>query len=55
MEGVRVCLTAAHSVYDLLGVHDRLVAVYPDAGHSFPGQERQLAYAFLDQSLAKTR
>jgi dienelactone hydrolase len=55
VEGVRVCLRAARSVYDLFGVADRLVAVYPDADHSFPRQEREQAYNFLDQFLAKPK
>ena len=51
VEGVRVCIAAARPVYELLGAADRLVAVYPDAEHSFPRAERVLAYRFLDQSL----
>jgi dienelactone hydrolase len=53
--GVRVCMTAARPVYELLGVADRLIAVYPDADHSFFRQEREKAYAFFDQFLTKTR
>ena len=52
VEGVRVCIAAARPVYDLLGAAERLVAVYPDAEHSFPRAERMLAYRFLDQNLA---
>lgn len=55
VDGVRVCMTAARPVYELLEVADRLVAVYPDADHSFPRHERQKAYAFLDEFLPKTR
>jgi dienelactone hydrolase len=55
VEGVRVCVTAARPVYELLGAADRLVAVYPDADHSFPRQKRQKAYAFLDQFLPEIR
>ena len=53
--GVRVCMTAAQPVYELLKVADRMVAVYPDADHSFPRQEREKAYTFFDQYLTKTR
>jgi acetyl esterase/lipase len=55
VEGVRVCMTAARPVYELLGTPNRLVAVYPDVDHSFPRQERQKAYAFLDQFLPEIR
>jgi dienelactone hydrolase len=51
VEGVRVCLEAAKPVYRLLGVPDRIVAVHPDAEHSFPAASRQAAYAFLDRYL----
>jgi len=51
VEGVRVCMKAARPAYELLGVADRLAAVYPDADHSFPTEEREKAYAFLDQFL----
>ena len=51
VEGVRVCIAAARPAYMLLGAGDRLVAVYPDAEHSFPRAERERAYRFLDRSL----
>jgi dienelactone hydrolase len=51
VEGVRVCIAAARPVYELLGSADRLVAVYPDAEHSFPRAQREQAYRFLDRSL----
>jgi len=51
VEGVRTCITAARPVYELLGVPDRLVAVYPEAEHSFPRAARIQAYAFLDHFL----
>jgi dienelactone hydrolase len=53
VEGVRVCITAAEPVYELLGVPDRLTAVYPDAQHAFPQAVRTQAYAFLDRHLRK--
>ena len=52
VEGVRACITAARPVYELERTSDRLVAVYPDAGHSFPKAARQGAYRFLDRFLA---
>jgi dienelactone hydrolase len=55
VEGVRVCIAAARPVYELLGAADRLVAVHPDAEHSFPRAERVEAYRFLDDVLAKPR
>ena len=36
VEGVRACITAARPVYELERAADRLVAIYPDAEHSFP-------------------
>ncbi len=51
VQGVRICVAAAHPVYELLGVSNRLVAVYPDAGHSFPGAIRRQSYDFLDRAL----
>ncbi len=51
IEGVRVCLTAAQPVYDLLGEPDHLAAIFPDAGHEFPPSSRQAAFAFLRRSL----
>jgi dienelactone hydrolase len=53
VEGVRVCMRAAADVYDLLGVKDRLMAVYPDAEHDFPEPQRQAAYQFLDEQLKR--
>jgi hypothetical protein len=53
VEGVRACIAAARPVYELFGAGDRLVAVYPDAEHSFPREERARAYQFLDQFLAR--
>jgi dienelactone hydrolase len=48
VSGVRDCVEAAMPAYEMLGVADRLVAVYPDAGHDFPVNEREAAYAFID-------
>ena len=55
VEGVRVCIAAAKSVYELLGVPDRLIAVHPDAQHAFPPAVRMQAYEFLDRTLRGTR
>jgi fermentation-respiration switch protein FrsA (DUF1100 family) len=55
VEGVKVCIAAAAPVYQLLGVPDRLQAVYPDAEHDFPPAERIQAYAFLDRILKTSR
>ena len=55
VEGVRACLASARPIYDLLGVPDRLVAVHPDAEHSFPIAQRLAAYRFLDSALGNTR
>jgi pimeloyl-ACP methyl ester carboxylesterase len=54
VEGVRVCLEAAKPVYELLGAPDRIMAVHPDAAHSFPPTSREAAYAFIDNALKQT-
>jgi len=51
VSGVRDCIKAALPVYELLGGKDRLVVVHPEAGHSFPSEIRQAAYAFIDRAL----
>ena len=51
VSGVRDCIRAARQAYDNMGVRDRLVAVYPDAGHDFPPEVREQAYAFIDSHL----
>ena len=42
-------------VYELLGVPDRLIAVHPDAQHTFPTAVRIQAYEFLEGHLRKAR
>ncbi len=51
--GVKACIAAARPVYELLGAHDRLRAVYPDAEHDFPPEVRRAAYQFIDENLAR--
>jgi dienelactone hydrolase len=51
VSGVRNCVDAAAPVYRLFTASDRLVPVYPDAGHEFPPDIRKAAYAFLDRWL----
>ncbi len=55
VDGVRACVKAAEPVYALLGVPDRLKAVYPDAVHDFPTPQRTEAYDFLDTLLKPSR
>jgi dienelactone hydrolase len=52
VEGVRVCIDAARAVFELERATDRLVAIFPDAEHSFPKAARLEAYQFLDRILA---
>jgi putative membrane-bound dehydrogenase-like protein len=49
--GVRKAIPAAEEVYQLLRAGDYLQARYPECAHSFPENEREAAYAFLDQHL----
>jgi fermentation-respiration switch protein FrsA (DUF1100 family) len=51
VEGVRDCVAAAEPVYRLHGASVNLEAVYPGAGHDFPPDVRQRAYAFIDRHL----
>jgi hypothetical protein len=50
VSGVRDCVDAAAPVYTrVFGAKEKLVAVYPDAGHEFPVGVRRAAYDFLDR------
>jgi dienelactone hydrolase len=51
VSGVKDCVTAALPVYELLGAKEKLVAMYPDAGHDFPDEARKAAYEFIGQAL----
>lgn len=53
VSGARDCIEAARAVYELHGAPERLVAVYPDAGHEFPRYARRLAYDFLDKAVGR--
>src|SRR5262249_15936453 len=55
VEGVRACIASAQPVYQLLGVPDRLQAVYPDVDHDFPETQRQAGYEFFDQAFKATK
>lgn len=50
--GVRTALTAARPVYELFHVPGNLVAIHPDAAHSFPAESRKAAYEFLVKQFA---
>jgi pimeloyl-ACP methyl ester carboxylesterase len=53
VSGVKDCVNQALPVYSIFRAADRLVAVYPDAGHEFPPDIRQKAYEFLDRGLKR--
>lgn len=53
VSGVHDCLTAAQTVFELLGAPDNLKAVHPNSEHDFPDAERNKAYEFLDKSLKR--
>jgi dienelactone hydrolase len=56
VSGVRDCIVAALPVYrQVYNVADNLVIQYPNAAHSFPDEQRQAAYRFLEESLIKAR
>jgi predicted dienelactone hydrolase len=49
VQGVRDCIDVAAPVYESFRAGDRLQAIYPDAGHEFPGPARRQAYAWIDR------
>jgi acetyl esterase/lipase len=51
VSGVKDCMALARPVYELLGAGDRLAALYPDSGHSFPPESRRAAYEWFDRWL----
>ena len=52
VSGVRDCVETARPVYArAFRAAERLVSVYPDAGHEFPAPVRQAAYEFLSKWL----
>jgi dienelactone hydrolase len=51
VRGVEQAAARIRSVFGLLGVPDHFVVTYPDHGHDFPLEDRQTAYAFIDQAL----
>ncbi len=53
VSGVEDCIRAAAPVYELLGVRDKLVTAYPDAGHDFPPEVREQAYRFVHRALGR--
>ncbi len=52
VSGVQDCVNAAQPIYEqVFNAKDKLVAVYPDAGHDFPADIRRKAWNFLDRWL----
>lgn len=51
VSGVKDCIDAATPVYELLGAKDRLKVLYPEAGHDFPPDVREKAYAFVAKEI----
>jgi dienelactone hydrolase len=49
--GVKEVISSAQPVYARYGKSENLVAVYPEAEHSFPEDARKSAFAFLDRVL----
>lgn len=48
LAGTQSAISRAREVFSLHGVDDKLVAIHPDAEHSFPAESREAAYAALD-------
>ncbi|MFA6562615.1 MAG: acetylxylan esterase [Verrucomicrobiia bacterium] len=51
VESAKRCVEAAAQVYKLLGVADRIVAVYPPGKHGYPIEAREASYRFIDAAL----
>ena len=52
VSGVRDCVAAAMPIYDkVFKAKEKLVALYPDAGHDFPPDVRRQVWQFLDRWL----
>jgi dienelactone hydrolase len=52
ISGVQDCVNAAQPIYEqVFNAKDKLVAVYPDAGHDFPPDVRRKVWNFLDRWL----
>jgi len=51
VSGAKDCLNSARHIYKLFNAQNRLVAIFPDASHSFPPAARERAYEFLDRWL----
>jgi len=54
VEGVKVGITNARHVYQLLKADEKLQVRYPDAEHDFPTEVREEAYRFVDGILNHT-
>jgi len=49
--GVKDCMAAARPVYELYGAAEHVQANYPECGHDFPEDVRDVAYRFFDRYL----
>ena len=49
--GVQETIAAARSSYERLGSSSKLKAHYPNCGHAFPLEARNISYEFLDEQL----
>lgn len=53
VSGVKDVMAAAKPVYQLFGKESNLQAYYPEGGHGFPADAREVAYRFLDEHLKR--
>lgn len=51
--GVQDVMNNVEPVYAMNGIANMIKAVYPDAGHEWPEEQRDQAYAFIDNILKK--
>ena len=51
VSGVKKCIAAAQSVFELLGAKDALIVEYPDCAHDFPDDVRERVYDWLKKQL----
>lgn len=55
VRGVKESLEAAMPIYQLLGKKENLLGYYPESGHAFPEDAREVAYRFLEQHLGNAQ
>ncbi|MCX8065807.1 MAG: S9 family peptidase [Candidatus Hydrogenedentes bacterium] len=53
VEGVKECVESAKKIYKLFNAEKNIEVVYPNCGHDFPPEIRELAYSFFEKHFGK--